>query len=105
MTLDQAAAEAAFADWVARYRETLPGQSVAFTFLKLDHLKDAFLAGFKAGRAAQVDLRGRGGGETPGAAGAGSFPWLLPRPLALPLWPMRRWAWPGQPAWPLVTVR
>jgi hypothetical protein len=49
--MDQEAAEAAFAEWVARYRETLPGLMMS-TFLTVDHLRAAYMAGFLAASAA-----------------------------------------------------
>jgi hypothetical protein len=52
--MDQEAAEAAFGEWMAWYKTGLPGQTTVSTFLSVDHLRKAFLAGFLAASQARA---------------------------------------------------
>jgi hypothetical protein len=42
------AAEAAFREWVEEFKTALPGGDTLSVFLTADHLRSAFLAGFRA---------------------------------------------------------
>jgi hypothetical protein len=43
--MDDETAEAAFAGWVKGFKASLPGGSLASTFLSAEHLRLAFMAG------------------------------------------------------------